>query len=413
MFQEPNQTYQMKQLRRYSYEMGPFRPPSEGQSQSILIRASRHCSWNRCKFCISDSKTRPKFEYRNTEELKQDIDTIRGIADEIKEASWKLGYKGQVNSEVINTIVQSNPEIYGRDATDLWELEERLQCLIHIANWIDSGCRTAFLQDSNSLIIRTPDLVNIIKYLKGNFPAVERVTTYGRSKTCYKKSAEELEELQEVGLSRIHVGFESGCDEILSLVDKGVTAEEQIAGGKKVVAAGISLSEYVMPGLGGKKWSEKQALESACALNEINPAFIRLRSLSVRKDSPLFRLCQSGEFEPLTETEMVDEIGLFLENLNCEAYVTSDHIWNILMDVEGQLPQDKDKMLDIIRRYQKKTPMEKLAFNLSERLKYWNMPDEPEIRQLVHDAQESIRNETPDAESRVEKATAALKQKGG
>lgn len=208
----------------------------------------------------------------------------------------------------------------------------------------------------------------------------------GRAKTCFKKFFKELKELQEAGLSRIHVGFESGCDEILKFVDKGVTAEEEITGGRKVVDAGISLSEYVMPGLGGKRWSEKHILDSAGALNQINPDFIRLRSLALRRDSPLFEKYEAGEFEPLTEGEMVNEIGLLIENLTCSSYLASDHVWNLLMEIEGQLPQDKEKMLGMVREYQAKPPVEKLKFNLRERLKYWSIPDDPQVKKVIQEA---------------------------
>lgn len=411
MFHQTNLAYQMNPLERYSFEMGEFRPPSEGRSRSLLLKATRGCSWNRCKFCISAAKKRSKFELRKIEDLKKDIDTVKEISDEIRAASWKLGHGGRVAEEVIYAIIQGNPEVYGRDSVGLQELEQRLQCLIHIANWVDSGAKTVFLPDSNSLIMRTPDLVELLRYLKETFPTVERVTTYARAKTCFKKSLEELKELREAGLSRVHVGFESGCDEVLKFVDKGLTAEEQIAGGKKVVESGISLSEYVVPGLGGKKWSEQHALESARALNEINPDFIRIRSLTLCRDSPLFELCETGEFEPLTEEEMVNEIGLLIENLTCNSYVASDHMWNLMMDIEGQLPDDKEKMLEMVREYQVMPVMEKLRFNLKERLRYWGLPDNPQSKQVVQEALESIQNESPDAETTVEKATLALKQR--
>ena len=99
MFNQKALTYKMNPLDSYSYEMGSFRPPSEGQSRSLLIRASRGCSWNRCKFCISRTRERPKFQLRGVEDLKKDIDTIKGLYDELASASLELGHGGEVNRE--------------------------------------------------------------------------------------------------------------------------------------------------------------------------------------------------------------------------------------------------------------------------------------------------------------------------
>ncbi len=94
MFNQTGLTYKMKLLDSYSYEMGSFRPPSEGQSRSLLIRASQCCSWNRCAFCISTTRKRPKFQLRGTEDLKKDIDTMKGIYDELIAASERLSFPG-------------------------------------------------------------------------------------------------------------------------------------------------------------------------------------------------------------------------------------------------------------------------------------------------------------------------------
>lgn len=404
---------QMKDLDSYSYEMGPFRPPSEGRSQSLLIRTSRGCSWNRCTFCISDDRNRLKFQLRTPEEITRDIDTVVALVDEIKSTSRHLGYNGDVNNEVINTLIQNNPNIYNSRSVNIPELQQRFQCLINTANWLNSGSKTVFLQDSNSLIARTNDLIVILHYLNNNFPTIERITTYGRAKTCYKKSLDELKGLREAGLSRIHVGFETGCDDILQFIDKGVTSREEIEGGKKVIEAGISLSEYFMPGLGGKKWSRRHVLDSANVLNEINPDFIRIRTLALRQDSPLYRDFKTNGFELLSESEMIDELGLLIENLTCNSYITSDHMWNLLMEVEGQLPDAKEEMLGIIRAYQSKPPLERLTFNLNRRLRHFSLTDVSQAKQLVEEAQEAIRTESPDAETRVEEAIFALKQRGG
>ncbi|MDP2736046.1 MAG: radical SAM protein, partial [bacterium] len=237
-------------------------------------------------------------------------------------------------------------------------------------------------------------------------------TSYARSKSAEKKSLEELKALHEAGLSRLHIGMESGNDEVLAFMQKGVNQEQHISGGQKVVAAGISLSEYIMPGLGGKRWSQVHALDSARALSEINPDFIRLRSLIVRRNSILYDKYLAGEFEPLSEDEFVDEIALFIENLDCDSYVVSDQMSNLLFEVEGQFPQDKERVLREINHYRQKQPLEKLKFRLNRRLRsylavYGGLS--PEMDRKVSEALESIAKEAPEAESKTNQAISALK----
>lgn len=399
-----------QRLKKYSFEMGPIRPPNEGQDCSLLIRSTRNCPWNRCEFCNTYKGKR--FEYRSVEEIKQDINIARVLSTEIKAASWKTGYAGEVNNEVIRAIVRGNPEIYGTGATEPEQLAARLQSLMNVANWLISGARTAFLQDADTLIMRSPELVEVIRYLKESLPSIERVTSYARAKSLARKSPEELRGLHSAGLSRVHVGLESGCDEVLAEMKKGVTAEEHIKGGRKTVESGISLSEYVMPGLGGRRWSEKHAQETARVLNEIDPDFIRLRSLIVRRGSPLYERFLDAYFLPLSEDKVIDEIRLLVENLHCNSTVVSDQMSNLLGEIEGKLPGDKEQMLQTIDRYKAMLPQERLKFRLERRLRsylavYGGL--EPELKEQVSEAFASLRSETPDAAEKVDSAIEDLK----
>jgi len=398
-------------VRRCWFELGPIRPPSEGRDRSLLIRATRNCPWNRCQFC--NAYKGQKFDYRSVAEVKEDIDAARTLAEELRTASWRLGMGGRIDNAVLAAIVNGNPELYGRNSLDPEGLELRVHSLVNVANWLTSGGRTAFLQDANTLIMRTPELVEVLSYLKESFPSIERVTSYARAKTAAKKSLEELKELKEAGLCRLHVGLESGADEVLEYMEKGVSAEEHISGGRKVVESGISLSEYLMPGLGGRRWWQRHAVESARVLNEIDPDFIRLRSLIVRSGSPLYERVKCGDFQVLEEDEVVAEIGLFIENLNCNSYVASDQMSNLLWEVEGQLPQDKQAMLEAIAQYQSQRPLERLKFRLERRLSsfisvYGRLGEgvEAEVQRAAH----GLETEAPDAAERVNAAIAALKQ---
>jgi hypothetical protein len=133
---------------------------------------------------------------------------------------------------------------------------------------------------------------------------------------------------------------------------KGASKRIHIDAGLKVKAAGMELSEYVMPGLGGKEFSDEHARESADALNEINPDFIRLRPLAVPIRAPLFEIVQSGDFEVLSETEVAAETRVFIESLDgISSQLVSDHILNLFGDLNGNLPDEKDHLLSIIDRF--------------------------------------------------------------
>jgi len=404
---QPDSSYKLniENFVRPYFEMGPIRPPSEGKDHSLLLRLVRNCPWNKCLFCSRFKKE--KFGYRSVKAIKEDIDVARALHDEIKSASWKFGLGGKITNELLRVIINGNSEIYQNGE------EVPLHNLANVARWSASGSRTVFLQDADAPIMRTPELLEVIKYIKETFPTVERITSYARAKTCNRKSLEELRQLNQAGLSRLHIGLESGNNEVLSFMQKGVTREEHIAGGKKVAQSGMELSEYHMPGLGGRNLSEAHALDSATALSEIDADFIRLRSLSVRKDTLLYEACEQGKLEPLTEDKMVDEIALFVENLDCHSYLISDQMSNLLFEVEGQLPDDKEKILETISLYQQKPLMEKLEFTLKRRLQYYmavhGVPDQ-NLQQKITETLDAIQSESPDAEEKTNQSIAVLKQ---
>ena len=395
----------------YHFEMGPIRPPSEGSDRSLLIRINRNCPWNRCRFC--NTYRGERFEYRSVDEVLHDIDVVKKIADMLKLSSWEVGHAGRITEEVVEATIRRHPHVYGRMAAEDEELSARLHCLISVANWLSSGARTLFLQDANAIIMRLPELIQVLSYLKSTFPTIERITSYGRAKTANQRTTEELKALRDAGLVRLHIGMESGCDEVLAFMQKGVTAEEHIQAGKKIVASGISLSEYVMPGLGGRKWSERHAKDTAEALNQIGPDFIRLRSLVVRRNSALGEMEAAGEFEQLDEEGVVDEIRLLVEHLECESYLTSDQMSNLLWEVEGKLPQDKPRILEEIKRFQSMSRRERLRFRLQRRANsyiavYGGMPQD--LAAQVVAASKALDDQGSEPGPLVEAAIAQLKQ---
>jgi radical SAM superfamily enzyme len=179
---------------------------------------------------------------------------------------------------------------------------------------------------------------------------------------------EDLKRIREAGLDRVHVGLESGNDFVLKLMKKGVTAAQHIEAGQKVVSAGMELSEYVMPGLGGQALWKEHAVATAEVLNQINPHFIRIRSLRVPDRVPLSEKLKSGEFKMQTDDMVAEEIKVFLESLSgITSVVTSDHIMNLLEEVNGKLPEDKEKMIEVVKRYQELPETERLVYRVGRR----------------------------------------------
>ena len=347
------------------FEQGPIRPPSE--AYSLLIRATRNCPWNRCRFCNTYKGN--KFELRPVEEIKQDILKVKQIQDEIKTSALRLGYGINVRPTVL-AVLRNPPS----------------QAHYNVALWMQTGSQNVFLQDANSIIMRTPDLVAVLKFLKETLPSVTRITSYGRSHTAARKPLDDLKAIHEAGLSRLHIGLESGSDAVLKVMSKGVTAEEHIKGGRNVVASGISLSEYVLLGLGGQGLWREHALETARVLSAINPDFIRIRTLAIYPGLERCADVESGAFVRQSDEGMVEELRLMIENLDCDSNLVSDHMGNMLQDVEGKLPGDKAKMLGIIARFQSLPPQERLHFRVGRRAGLFTSLDElndPRKRETV------------------------------
>jgi radical SAM superfamily enzyme YgiQ (UPF0313 family) len=368
-------------VKDFQIEQGPIRPPSE--AYSLLLRVTRNCPWNRCEFCHTYKGE--KFSLRTVEEVKKDIDLIREIVSELHALSWQKGFGGEMTAPLVNLILQNAQHFPDGFRS--------------VALWLYTGGKSVFLQDGNNLIFKTDDLVELLRYLKETFPSIDRITTYARAKTVAKKTVEELQDLYRAGLSRIHIGLETGYDPLLEYMKKGVTAYEHIEAGRKVKASGISLSVYVILGLGGKKMWREHATETAKVLNQINPDFIRIRTLKVLKIMPLYQKIEKGEFALLSDDEIVHEERLLIENLDgITSTFVSDHILNLLEEVEGKLPEEKGKMLALIDRYLALSSEEKANFRLGRRAGVYRSVDDlsnPELNGQVGKARRRIESEHP------------------
>lgn len=313
------------------FEQGPIRPPSE--ANSLLLRITRNCPWNRCKFC--GLYPGQNFSVRPVEHLIRDIDAIKNFVEQIQELLQRPGDPYQQLTAVEQTLSQAERPAF------------------HAAlRWMQGGMTSVFLQDANSLVVKAPDLIAILEHLRQAFPQIERVTSYARSHSVARIADEDLARMAQAGLNRIHIGLESAADVVLQFVDKGVDKQTHIIAGQKVKRAGMQLSEYFMPGLGGVEHSRAHALETADALNQINPDFIRIRTLGIPHAVDLYQDVMSGDFTPLGDIAKAEELLLLLDHLDgIDSVIKSDHIVNLFQEVEGQLPQDRERITAPIRNF--------------------------------------------------------------
>lgn len=399
-------------------DAGPMGPIGEGES--LILRVNRNCPWNQCLFCpVYKGK---RFGHRTVWKIKKDIEIVRRIRELIEETSWGTGLSGRITTGLLSELISSYPEIYGQESNGLNpEQYAARHSLSNVLNWARYGEKRVFLQDANALIMRPGDLAEVLRYLRAVFPTVRIITSYARSKTCAQRSVQEMEALRQAGLTWLFVGIESGSDEVLGYMRKGVTAEEHIDGGKKVIQAGINLAAFVMPGLAGRngKRSEQHVSQTVTVLNEIRPTEVRIRSLAVLEGTPLYARWASGDFEASTEDQMIDEIRLLVEGLDFDCTLETLQMTNVLCNVKGPFVEKRKEILERINRYQAKPPLERLRFRLSRYIyggyldfvSNWGKLD-LQLSQMLQEAIASIERGTADAETKTEQAIFVLKSKG-
>jgi len=322
------------------FEQGPIRPPSE--AASLLLRVTRNCPWNRCTFCSVYKKQ--KFSLRPVADVIADIDTIHHFTTQLQE--------GQ-NSRDVTAQNLTPSEWSALDAA---------------RSWLAEGMKSIFLQDADSLVIRPQNLISILRHIKMRFPEVERITSYARSDSVARISAGDLAEIAVAGLNRIHIGMETASETILQMVSKGVSKEVHVEAGLKVKAAGMELSEYVLTGIGGREFSREHAIETADALNRINPDFIRFRTLHLMDSVNLFANAGDHRYQWTSDLVQAEEILLLLERLeNITSYVKSDHSYNLLQEIDGKLPDYRQHLLGILRTFIGMAPHDRAVFQVGKR----------------------------------------------
>ena len=271
-----------------NYSEPLFRPPSE--ARSLILQPTIGCSWNSCSFC--EMYTGKKFHVRKEEDVMEEIDALKPYASQI---------------------------------------------------------RKVFLADGNAMVLSFGRLKRILDKLNYTFPNLLRISAYALPKDLNSKSEEELSELKNNGLKLLYTGIETGDDELLKIINKGETQLSTVEGLKKARNAGIKLSVMILNGLGGKKFTDQHALNSAMAVNHIQPEYLSTLVLSFPYGLDHFKNRFNDEFSQLSKIELISEMGNFISNLELESTVfRSDHASNYLV-LKGILNRDKDKLLADIK----------------------------------------------------------------
>jgi len=270
-----------------TYDEPLFRPPSE--AYSLIIQVSLGCAWNKCAFCEMYSSK--QFRLRPEEDVFAEIDSLSSQANHV---------------------------------------------------------RKVFLADGNAMVLSFDKLSRLLDKLNATFPKLNRVSAYALPRDIESKTDEELEILASKGLKLLYVGIESGDDELLQVINKGEDFSSTSSALKKARQASIKLSVMILNGLGGQKYSEQHAINSAKVVNEIQPEFLSTLVLSYPYGEEHFKQKFNGEFIPLNTIELIAEMKVFIETLELENTIfRSDHASNYLI-LKGNLNRDKEELLNRI-----------------------------------------------------------------
>ncbi len=277
------------------YEGTVYRPPSE--AGSLIIQLTIGCARNTCTFCAMYKDK--NFRIRPLEDVVEDLQMAREYYSRIK-------------------------------------------------------VKRVFLADGDALIVKTADLLYILGKVKELFPECERISMYGAPKDILGKTPEELKTLKEAGLDMIYMGIESGDDEVLKFVKKGATQAEMIEAGKKIKDAGMILSVTLISGLGGRKYLKEHAINSAKVITEIKPEYVGFLTLLVEEGTPMYDQLKNGEIELLKPQEVLEEMKLFVSNVDSEGTVfRANHASNYI-PLGGTFNRDKESLLAQIEEAEKR-----------------------------------------------------------
>ena len=332
-----------------SFEQGPIRPPSE--AASLLVRVVRNCGWNRCRFCPVYKGCRSSV--RPLAEVLADVDAMRAAADVLGGEPAAALHSGAVPPEAFQ-----------------------------VGLFLGDGARAVFLQDADPCALAPDKLAAVVEHVRRAFPTVTRVTSYGRAATLARRRPPQLALLFAAGLTRVHLGLESGSDEVLARVDKGCTADQLVTAGRRVLEAGMELCFYVMPGLGGRELAAEHVRGTAAVLREVaatatpaRPLVVRLRTTAVVPGTPLADDEAAARFSLPDDVEVAAELRALLEALGgVRLELRSDHALNLLPELDGSLPDDHDRLIALLDELLALPAADQAEFALGARVGVYRVP---------------------------------------
>ena len=284
-----------------------IRPPSEWRSYYLPITSG--CSNNTCTFCNYYGS---KLGMREVEAVKKEIDALK----------LYMGHGIQLTA-----------------TTDI---------IYAVARQWDG--KRVFLQDGDALVYSFPKMVEVLEYLNEKFPDLERVACYATPQDILRRSIEELKALKELKLNIFYSGLESGADEILARIGKGVDSSEMVEAGRRVEESGITFSVTVILGLAGVEESEQHARATAHILSEIDPEYAGALTLTLVPGTPLYQQWREGHFHQISPFQSLEELKIIMEDTNfTRCFFSSMHASNYFA-IRGLLPRDKDRMVGEVRR---------------------------------------------------------------
>lgn len=279
-----------------------IRPPSEHRSYYLPLTSG--CSNNTCAFCAYYGS---KLALRSVDETKAEIDALA---------------------------------LYLRHGVQVPGMPGIVYYIAH--NW---DRRRVFLQDGDALVYPFPRLMEVLRHLGQAIPEIERVGTYATPQDILRRSVDELRQLKELKLGVVYMGVESGDEDVLRRIGKGVDYAQMVAAGRRAKEAGITLSVTVILGLGGVEGSERHALETARILTDIDPEYVGALVLTPVPGTPVFKAVESGTFRLISPFRSLEELKLIIDNSTfSDCFFSSMHASNYF-SVRGQLPRDKARML--------------------------------------------------------------------